>query len=726
MSKYNRNLIMVLGVLFLLLVPINVYAASGTITYSSTSLNIDQSKDITVILSNPDNVQGVGGKITSADTSCVKINSISPASGSQTMVFSNTFAWSNSDLIPNNSAIVNVNITGLKNCVTKLNFSETTVTSPSAPGVQAKDFDANIVANNITVGNSSSSSKSSDAALKSLSISKGSLDFSPNVTSYDVEVNNDVSSINVSATPNDSKAKITSGTGSKSLSVGSNKIEVIVLAEDGTSSRTYTINVTRKSSGSEGGNEGGGEGGGETPTPTPTVDDDRSSDNNLKSLEVVGHSFAPGFSADNTSYSMEVDNNVTSLEVKADANDSKAKVMVLGNGALSVGVNNVSVVVTAEDGSQKVYSIKVVRKGENNQTPTDIVNKSSENRLRNIFLANATLTPDFNSDVVSYDVVVANDVNELDLTATPMDSKARVQIANNGDFVVGETKTVQITVTAEDGSQKIYTINVKKSEKESNNKLTGITIEGTTLTPGFNPNTTVYTAQVGSGVKSINVNATAENENAKVEYSVNGSEFSSNGNLDLQEGNNVVIVKVTDENGFIQMYTINVEKKSSSFDIFGLKIPKWLVYTLLGLLLLLIGFLIFLVLKRRNKKQEVAQQQTQAIPNIEIKPEFNFGSKNEDNDTVEDGGILTQHSNDVDNESEDHDNEDSKNRVEYDKDSEKEIPYDPYDEIVTKDEIIDAINEKDPDKLKMLYKQEMLNREKEKLKEKEHEEGKED
>ena len=702
MSRFNKGLIRVLGV-FLLLIPITVNAASGTITYASKSLNINQSADIDVILSSASDVQAVGSGISSADTSCVKINSITAANSSAS-VFGTRFAMASMGEIPSNTTLVKVNVTGLKNCVTKLNFSDASVTSTSSV-----DYDATIVANNITVGNSSTP-KSSDAALKTLTISKGTLEFSPNVTTYDVEVENDVTSINVSATTNDTKARITEGTGNKSLSVGSNKIEVKVTAEDGTTSRTYTINVTRKSSGSEG--EGGD-------TPTPVVDDDRSKDNNLKNLEVVGHTFSPSFTSDNTSYYLEVDNKVTSIEVKGTPNDSKAKAIVLGNGSLNVGVNNVNVVVTAEDGSQKVYSIKVVRKGDNNSNPVE--NKSSEARLKSIFVGNGTLTPVFNSDTTSYDIVVANDVNELDLTATPMDTKARVQISNNGDFVVGETKAVQITVTAEDGSQKIYTINVKKSEKESKNKLTGITIDGTTLIPGFNPNTTIYTAEVGSGTNSINVKATPENENAKVEYSINGSEFKEDGNLDLQDGNNVVIVKVTDENGFVQMYTVNVERKSSTFELFGIKMPKWLGYTLLGLLLLLLAFLIFLVLRRRNKKQSVIQQ-TQAIPNIEIKPEFNFGSKNEDNDTVEDGGILNQHSNDVENESEDHDNENSKNKIE--KNNEDEIPYDPYDEIVTKDEIIDAINEKDPDKLKMLYKQEMLNREKEKLKEKE--EGKED
>ena len=52
----------------------------------------------------------------------------------------------------------------------------------------------------------------------------------------------------------------------------------------------------------------------------------------------------------------------------------------------------------------------------------------------------------------------------------------------------------------------------------------------------------------------------------------------------------------------------------------------------------------------------------------------------------------------------------------------RELPYDPYDDTVTKDEIIDAINEKNPDKLKILYQQEMLNREKERIKEEEYQE----
>ena len=696
MKKLLNKLLILLMIVSL--IPINAKAGSvGSISIDGTNMNVGDTKELQVKVSA--NIQSADGTITSKDSTCVEVVSVTSQMGSGSY-FAAVDMGGNAL-----GTVATVKVKGLKNCQTKLLISNASVGSTNGSD---EDRGQSFESGTIVVG-SSTSTKSSDASLKSLTISKGSIDFNSNTTTYNVEVENDVDSISVDATANDSKATVT-GTGNKSLSVGSNKIEVKVVAEDGTTSRTYTINITRK----------GSEGGSDTP-----VDDNRSSDNNLKILEVNGQTLNPEFSADNTSYSLEVDNNVTELGINAVPNNDKASVTVLGNSGLKVGVNNINVVVVAEDGSQKVYSIKVVRKGDNNETPSEVSSKSSENRLRNLFVANGVLTPNFNSDVTSYDIVIANNVNELDLTATPIDSKARVQIANNGDFVVGETKTVQVTVTAEDGSQRIYTINVKKSDKEANNKLTGITIDGTTLNPTFNPNTTVYTAQVGSGTKSINVKATPENENAKVEYSVNGSEFKSDGNLDLQEGNNVVIVKVTDENGFIQMYTVNVEKKSSTFELFGIKLPKWLGYLLLGLLLLLVLWLIFLVLKRRKKQEQM--QATQAIPNIEIKPEFNFGSKNEDNDTVEDGGVLNQSSNGASSNTEDHDKEYG---IEYDRP--KEIPYDPYDEIVTKDEIIDAINEKDPEKLKMLYKQEMLNREKEKLKERseakvvDYEERKED
>jgi len=87
--------------------------------------------------------------------------------------------------------------------------------------------------------------KSNDATLGSLTVSSGTLNpvFNADTTNYTVEVTNDVSSITIDAIANSSAATI-SGTGTKSINVGSNTVTVTVTAEDGTT-KIYTIVINR-------------------------------------------------------------------------------------------------------------------------------------------------------------------------------------------------------------------------------------------------------------------------------------------------------------------------------------------------------------------------------------------------------------------------------------------------------------------------------------------------
>lgn len=84
-----------------------------------------------------------------------------------------------------------------------------------------------------------------------------------------------------------------------------------------------------------------------------------SKDNNLKSLEVEGYELSPSFSKDTLDYVVYVPEGTTSVNVIAKENDSKASVS--GDGAVSVseGANNISVIVRAENGSEKKYNIVV-------------------------------------------------------------------------------------------------------------------------------------------------------------------------------------------------------------------------------------------------------------------------------------------------------------------------------------------------------------------------------
>ncbi len=82
--------------------------------------------------------------------------------------------------------------------------------------------------------------------LSSLSVSAGGLTptFQRFTESYDVTVENSISSINVNAVAADSRATV-NGTGNYNLDVGNNEIEVKVTAENG-DVRTYQIHVNRK------------------------------------------------------------------------------------------------------------------------------------------------------------------------------------------------------------------------------------------------------------------------------------------------------------------------------------------------------------------------------------------------------------------------------------------------------------------------------------------------
>jgi tRNA threonylcarbamoyladenosine modification (KEOPS) complex Pcc1 subunit len=108
---------------------------------------------------------------------------------------------------------------------------------------------------------------SSDAALSALTISAGTLtpDFASGTTSYTASVANSVSSADVTATVNQADATLTindsaavSSTASTvDLNVGENIITILVTAQDGSTTRTYALTITRKAASSKGGGSGG-------------------------------------------------------------------------------------------------------------------------------------------------------------------------------------------------------------------------------------------------------------------------------------------------------------------------------------------------------------------------------------------------------------------------------------------------------------------------------------
>lgn len=92
-------------------------------------------------------------------------------------------------------------------------------------------------------------------------------------------------------------------------------------------------------------------------TTSSSTKKDLSSDNTLSSLSIDGVNLEPTFNKNTTSYNVNLEAGVTKINVKATPNDKSAKVTGIGEIEVSEGNNNIEVVVTAENGSTKTYTI---------------------------------------------------------------------------------------------------------------------------------------------------------------------------------------------------------------------------------------------------------------------------------------------------------------------------------------------------------------------------------
>ena len=96
-------------------------------------------------------------------------------------------------------------------------------------------------------------------------------------------------------------------------------------------------------------------------TNNQTQEEEKSSNNYLKNLIITDMEIEPEFDKDITEYYLIVDLTVEELEIIATAEDDSAKVRIYDNTELVEGENTVKIIVTAEDGTQKAYTIYVTK-----------------------------------------------------------------------------------------------------------------------------------------------------------------------------------------------------------------------------------------------------------------------------------------------------------------------------------------------------------------------------
>lgn len=86
----------------------------------------------------------------------------------------------------------------------------------------------------------------------------------------------------------------------------------------------------------------------------------KDTNNKLSALQVYPGNLSPAFSADTTSYTVSVPGDTTEVTISATASSSKATVSVSGGKDLKLGPNEAKVIVVAESGASRAYTITIM------------------------------------------------------------------------------------------------------------------------------------------------------------------------------------------------------------------------------------------------------------------------------------------------------------------------------------------------------------------------------
>ena len=212
--------------------------------------------------------------------------------------------------------------------------------------------------------------------------------------------------------------------------------------------------------------------------------------NTLSSLNIKEQQI--NFNKDTTTYSFST--NLEFITISATPTDSNAKVSGTGKINLKYGINEIKIVVTAEDGAKREYTLNVTR--------TD--NRSSNNNLKKLSLSDGKII--FSENKTTYNVEVDSKVDVITINAELADSKA--------SFVQGYeprkvnlnygTNKILIKVKSEINQEKVYTININRKDDRSNNNF----LKEVELSAGrikFNKDTLEYKVNVPYKTQNFNI-----------------------------------------------------------------------------------------------------------------------------------------------------------------------------------------------------------------------------
>jgi len=299
----------------------------------------------------------------------------------------------------------------------------------------------------------------------------------------------------------------------------------------------------------------------------------------LSDLALSSGALSPVFAADTIGYTSTVSAATSSLLVTPTAADMDATIQISVNGgslanvpsgvassplALNTGINTISVIVTAQDGTTKgTYTITATR-----EAPL-----TGNVALSYVISPVSTLTRVTGPANYNYTTSVAANINSITITPKPGDVNAVVKVegvvVSGGTTsaaipLTGGTTTIHMDITAPGGATRTYAIAVNR-DGSSNTKLSIIMSPASTLIRTTGPANVNYSTSVAPETSSIIITPKAADAAAVVRVEGNTVAYgASSAPITLLPGTTTVQMEITAPSGVTRTYAIAVSRNGSS------------------------------------------------------------------------------------------------------------------------------------------------------------------
>lgn len=280
----------------------------------------------------------------------------------------------------------------------------------------------------------------------------------------------------------------------------------------------------------------------------------------------------PTFNKDTTGYLLDVDHETSEIRVTPFTEEEWSTIKVNGNYhksgtvtsaiSLPVGISNINMEVTAEDGiTKKNYQLRVTRRASNNIS------------LTNLALTEGILSPVFDAKIFDYSSTVPYHVDKISLIPTVQDSQATIKV-NNEEVRSGSpskpiplqvgTNSIVVRVLAADGTTSNSTQVTITRKGNSDANLSDLRPSVGGLSPTFRPEQYEYSVSVPNHISTIHFTPVSSDKNALVTVNGNLVLYGESSNLlTLTEGENLVSIVIKAEDGTMQEYKVTITREQS-------------------------------------------------------------------------------------------------------------------------------------------------------------------